>query len=324
MISSFIYRQVLDGNRLTRKIWERARRILIKVNIDTPCVMRVHGRELGMPLSHALPMYLKGFPFYDRLPARLSKFIRCKLGAVKCIDVGANVGDTIAAFKESVSVEKNASQDTFLAVEPNPRFRRYLDTNWKGDKSVIIVPYICSSTDGAVNASINELNGTANLSLENVESKGQEIYEKKTIDSIVKQFIEKGDFNLLKTDTDGHDFEVLAGARGFIKKFLPFLYFEVDAFSNANFIEDCMNTLAYLREVGYSQMFVYDNFGSLIGLYHTGDVSNINKLLFYMLTKKQYYYDFLLMQDGFVDDFYKLEVEYFATALKDSRLRQAA
>lgn len=323
MISSYIYRQVLGGNRLTKKLWEIVRRIVISVNKDASCVMLVHGLELEMPLSHALPRYLNDLPFYDRLPGRLSKFIRHKLGAVKCIDVGANVGDTIAVFKESLGVEKNAFEDTFLAVEPNPRFRRYLESNWKEDKSVIILPYICSSTDGTAKASINESNGTANLNLENVDSMDQDIYEKKSIDSIVKQFIVHGDFNLLKTDTDGHDFEVLAGAKGFIKKFQPFLYFEVDAFSNHDFIEDCMNTLAYLREVGYRKLFIYDNFGCFIGLFQSGDVSNIKKLLFYMLTKKHYYYDFLLMQDGFVDDFYKLEVEYFVTALKDARLSQA-
>ncbi|ADL55305.1 FkbM family methyltransferase [Gallionella capsiferriformans] len=324
MISSFIYRQVLGGNRLTKKIWGIVRRIVINLKEDTPCVMQVHGRELGMPLSHALPMYLNDLPFYDRLPARLSKFIRCKLGTIKCIDVGANVGDTIAAFKESVGVERNASEDTFLAVEPNPRFRRYLGINWKGDKSVIILPYICSSTDGATKASINELNGTANLTLEHVDSKDQDIFEKKTIDSIVQQFIAHGDFNLLKTDTDGHDFEVIAGAKGFIKKSLPFLYFEVDSFSNPNFIKDCLSTLSYLREVGYSKIFVYDNFGSLIGLFQTSDVTIIKQLLFYMLTKKAYYYDFLLMRDSFVADFYESEVEYFVTALKDDRLSQAA
>lgn len=288
--------------------------------------MKVHGRDLVMPLSHVLPLYLQVFPFYDRLPIRLAKFIKAKLDSIKCIDVGANIGDTIAAFKGSINSEKKpADPDVFLAIEPSSWFRSCLDLNWGNDQSVVILPYICSSSEGDATACINESNGTASIDFSNVsEKKTSDKFEKRTVDSIVGEYGRHGNFNLLKIDTDGHDFEVLAGAQDFILKSLPFIYFEVDSFSNSKFVEDCLDTLEFLYKAGYGKIFIYDNFGCFMGMFAIDDVTAIKKLLFYKLTKERYYFDFLLMKDCFVDEFYKLEVEFFASATRDTKLYQAA
>lgn len=325
MISSFIYCRVLYGNRVAKKLWKIVRRLIIKIDDETLCSMRVHGRDLVMPLSHALPLYLQEFPFYDRLPARLAKFMNAKLNSVKCIDVGANIGDTIAAFKESMGAEKkHADPDIFLAVEPSSRFRRCLDLNWGDDQSVVILPYICSSSEGDTTAYISESNGTASIDFSKAtEKKYGERFEKRTIDSIVSQYRQHGDFNMLKIDTDGHDFEVLAGAKDFIMKSQPFVYFEVDSFSNLKFVEDCLSTLGFLCKAGYGKIFIYDNYGSLVGVFDIFDTQSIKKLLFYKLTKQHYYFDFLLMKDCFIDEFYKLEVEYFVNATQNAKLCQA-
>ena len=288
------------------------------------CSMAVHGRTMTMPLSHALPIYLKEFPFYDRLPGRLAQFIRAKLGAVQCIDVGANVGDTIAALKEPLAREKPVVAEKFLAIEPNPRFRKCLSLNWGSDSNVVILPYICSSSEGETLARIAEMQGTASISLNGNASDGLgDGFTKRTIDSIASEYAEDGEFNLLKIDTDGHDFEVLSGATEFIARAKPFLYFEVDAFSNSHFVDDCLGVLKDLRSAGYEKLFIYDNFGSLMGLFETFDIRSVKRLLFYKLTKDHYYFDFLLMRDSFVEEFYRLELEYFANARRDLRLRQA-
>ena len=321
MISSFVYRRVLNGNRVTKRVCVIARRIMTKTDDGALCSMNVHGRDLIMPLAHPLPLHLNQFQFYDRLPGRLAQFIRAKFGAIKCIDVGANVGDTIAALREPFASEKSATVDMFLAIEPNPRFRKCLNSNWGGDGSVVILPYICSSSEGNTSARISEANGTAIISLEGTEAGGRhDGFTKRTIDSIVRELGEHGDFNLLKIDTDGHDFEVLGGAKEFIAASMPFLYFEVDAFSNPHFVEDCLGTLEVLRAEGYRRLLIYDNFGSIMGLFETDDILSLKRLLFYKLTKTGYYFDFLLMREQFVDEFYKLEAEYFMGALKNAEL----
>jgi FkbM family methyltransferase len=323
LISSYIYRRALNGNAITRRLFRIARRVLVQMHEDALCTMNVHGRDMLMPLAHPLPSHLRDFPLYDRLPGRLTKFIRSKLQTIRCIDVGANVGDTIAAFRGPTIQEKSTEEDIFLAIEPNPRFRRCLISNWGDDESVVILPCICSSSEGETSARIHEAKGTASIDLAG-EADGEQgnQHTKRTIDSIVSQYRGRGDFNLLKIDTDGHDFEVLSGAKEFIAKSMPFLYFEVDAFSNPSFIDDCFNALGFLRETGYRRMFIYDNFGSLLGIFETDDVASVKKLLFYKLTKAGYYFDFLLMKECFVDEFYRLEGDYFLSEIKDERLSQ--
>ena len=46
-----------------------------------------------------------------------------------------------------------------------------------------------------------------------------------------------------KVDTNGHDFEVLAGAERLISRNHPVVLFECDVFNNTNYVEDCLSTL---------------------------------------------------------------------------------
>jgi FkbM family methyltransferase len=199
MVMSFVYRRVLYSNGVTKWLWNLVRRLIIKIDNEALCAMRVHSKDLIMPLSHSLPLYLHKLPFYDRLPGRLSKYISVKLNSVKCIDVGANIGDTINAFKEPKAFDKHADKDkdVYLAIEPNPRYREYLKLNWGDEQNVVILPYICSSSDGNTAACIKELNGTASVILNSNVEDNQQKFEKMTIDSIVNRHSECGNFNLL-------------------------------------------------------------------------------------------------------------------------------
>jgi FkbM family methyltransferase len=111
---------------------------------------------LKLPLSHVLPIYLKQFPFYDRLPQRISKYIHQKQGYLNCIDVGANIGDTLAAFYKE-------DTDAFLAIEPNPKFNKLLSGNWSWNKNVRVISDICSDCSNESKFSIQEKRGTASI-----------------------------------------------------------------------------------------------------------------------------------------------------------------
>src|SRR5687768_2322931 len=112
-LASYVYRKCLTSRGRAKRLWTAGRRMLIKLLGDPPCSMPIHGRDLQLPLSHDLPIYLRNHPFYDRLPGRLSDHIHDKYGFLKCIDVGANIGDSIVAFNRH-------ADDVFLAIEPNP------------------------------------------------------------------------------------------------------------------------------------------------------------------------------------------------------------
>lgn len=117
MISSYIYKKMISGNFFTKRVYGLIRQLLIKLNEHQLCCMKIHGQDLVMPLSHSLPLYLHEFPLYDSLPHRLTGFIKLKSQYIKAIDVGANIGDSIAAFMSPAGPSTEPENlDLFIAV----------------------------------------------------------------------------------------------------------------------------------------------------------------------------------------------------------------
>ena len=175
-IPTLVYKRLLDSSGLTRKFWSVFRKLLIKLLRDPSCVLTVHAHPLQLPLSHRLPIYLKDHPFYDRLPERISGYIHDKYGYIKCVDVGANIGDSIAAFYKD-----DVLGDRFLAIEPNENFNRYLVANWGGKDNVRILTSVCSSENRTRTYQVFEEQGTASL----VNSENGVIMETRSLDDII-------------------------------------------------------------------------------------------------------------------------------------------
>ncbi|MEH2270682.1 MAG: FkbM family methyltransferase [Nostoc sp.] len=312
-ISSLVYKTFLRSHGLSYYFWFLFREVLIKFFHDPSCVLTIHDKSLHLPLSHALPIYLQEYQFYDRFAKRISKYIHDKYGYLKCIDVGANIGDSIAAFYHNTS-----SEDRFLAIEPNPNFKKYLLSNWEQINNVKILSFICSSESGIGTYAVIEKNGTASV----INTEGSINMETRSLDDIVADHPDFKYFNVLKIDTDGHDFEVISGAKKAIKDNLPTVLFECDAFSNPTYIENCLETLSFFEEIGYNYFLVYDNFGYLMGKYPLSDLDSFKNLLFYQLTSRFYYFDILLMKDEDIELFFPLEVNYFIDKMPNKTLPQ--
>lgn len=314
-ISTFVYKKFLSARGVERSFWYIIKKLLINLLHDPGCVMPIHGKPLHLPLSHALPLYLNDWPFYDRLPGRISEYIHRKYGFIKCIDVGANIGDTIAAFYKD-------DQDRFLAIEPNKTFYKYLVQNWGGGaKNVEIFSGACGAECRTVMYEVLENAGTASL----VTSENGTQIALRSLDNIVAQNPDFADFNILKIDTDGYDFEVIKGAQNIISANLPVILFECypDA-ENANYVEDVLGLLTRFSNIGYRYFLLYDNTGYLMGKYSLGHTDDFKRLLFYQLTRNFYYFDILLMKDVDIVPFYTSEIGFFVDAMRDKSLQRSA
>ena len=312
-IATIAYEKYLASKGIKRRAWSFLRKILIKGLNDPTCSLSIHGRRMKIPLSHLLPSYLMQFPFYDRLPKRISEFIHQKHGHLNCIDVGANIGDTIASFY----IEDT---DTFLAIEPNPKFNKLLSDNWGWNKNITLISDICSSGSGEGEFVIQEKNGTASILQAEIGSK----MRKRSLDEILNDYQFAMDINLIKIDTDGHDFEVLEGANNVISQNLPVVLFECDAFGNTNYVQDCLRTLKRFKQYGYNYFLLYNNFGNLMGRYSLSDLSSLQNLLFYQLTSDFCYFDILIMKDEELFQFYKVEVAFFTDKMPNKSLQRTA
>ncbi len=300
-ILSFIYRKSLlpaDNHRmlpkLRAKIFRLIRRFILRFS-DPPCRMEIWERQLWMPFSHERPAHLCAPGYYDQLMGRVADFIRLRKGRICGIDVGANIGDTIAACR----VRK---EDQFLAVEPSPVFFEYLNRNLVDFSNVRQLKVGCAARDSSPN-----------------EGSGMEV---RRVDTLVEQFPEFRDCNLLKVDTDGYDFEVLRGAQKLIAQAKPVVLFECQMWNNADYLKDVLETFQLFAAAGYSHALVYDNLGYLCGPLDLKNPQGIPPALFYELSSARCYFDVLIMPE--VGLFLQQEFEFFLKGIRDPRWHTAA
>lgn len=312
-IATLTYQHYLAAQGRSKTLWSRLRAAATRLLGDPVVSLPVHGRVLKMPISHRLPIYLERFRFYDRLPHRLADFVRDRHGPLRCIDVGANIGDSIAAFHPQPA-------DRFLAIEPNPRFNRLLRENWGGGDQVTLVADICSAKATEEAFTIHETGGTASI----VADGAGLTMRARPLDEIVQEHAFARQANILKIDTDGHDFAVLSGAGRLIARQRPAVLFECDVWGNPQYVEDCLSTLEGFRDRGYDGFLVYDNYGQLMGRHSLHELGPFKQLLFYQLTGPFYYFDLLVMRDADLAAFHAAEVDYFAANMAAPSLRRTA
>jgi len=212
---------------------------------------------IEMTDRHTLPYYQQQHKLYDRFLPHLAKSLT---GSV--IDVGANVGATMAAMAQA-----NPQLDFFCA-EPQEHNYVALQQNKKivEDKLQTKVR-IMKNTIGTVGVSLN---------------------------AVVEEFDYKPD--LIKVDVDGMDYDVLNSYK-FDQQ--PMLYFEAD-YQTETQLELFKKLIYDLNVRGYTKYFLFDNFGAFMGAVEHDEINHIDYLFDYIWTLKQkrstmtiYYMDIL-------------------------------
>lgn len=205
-----------------------------------------------LPLNHRLPEFQIMNPKYDKFLPVICQQIKTD---ETIIDIGANVGDTLASI-----VEKN-SKPTFLCIEANNEFFSYLEINIKRIKKKIKGINIFASKD-LVGKNIS------NVSLKRKEGTARAIIDKgninpKTLDEILKDFNDHKNIKLIKIDTDGFDYDVLDSSMKTIEKYKPILFFE--CYYEFEFQkEGYINTIKNLISKGYKEWIIFNNYGEII------------------------------------------------------------
>ena len=298
---------------LLRGIWELIRRSLTLLG-DPPYWAVIQGKEILLPVSHKLPIYTANCPHYDRLPGRVSAYLRSRDGFLTMIDVGANVGDTILLCFED-------QNDKFLAVEVNPFFIKYLERNSSTIPNFELVKAYCSFADSdGILAKITSTNGTGSV----IEARNGIALPRKKLDTIIVEHPKFEQYNFLKTDTDGSDFEVIRGARNSITKSKPIILMECDVFDNPNYVSDFSETMNFFLSAGYDTVIAYDNYGYLFDSFALEAHAKFKHALFHQVISELGYFDLIILP-SIHRDFVRLELSYFVKSLiGENRRRNAA
>ncbi len=227
------------------------RRVLLR--FSNPIIsMQVGSKELRMPLSHSLPLLRCNNSNYDTALSRLTPHILKAHGSLITIDVGANIGDTVALVSEGLA-------GRFLCIEPEAKYFALLKENTKSMNGVTCMREILSDEAGRP-CSLQVLQGTASsFQDENSEQKTE------TLDRLLTREPEFQKANLLKIDTDGFDFRVLRGARHLLSEAKPVIFFEL---SPRHYVkagqDDPQGVLPFLITMKYKFIIFYDWTGHLI------------------------------------------------------------
>ena len=239
--------------------------------------------QIVIPSSSNLPRNQKRHPFYDKfLPVLVAH-----LPPGTVIDVGANVGDTLAAMAQKCS-------NSFICIEPSKKFFRYLEKNantirQKSNNQITLFKELIGS--GILSGDLVDDGSTASVRI----TDNQEISSRHVrLDDLVN---EQTEIVLIKSDVDGYDFDVIRSSEKILAKSHPILFWENEISNDMQF-EEFSKLYDFLEEAGYSNLYFFDNFGNLLvekSDYRT--LKDINTYLFnmkkYNATRTFYYTDIL-------------------------------
>jgi FkbM family methyltransferase len=232
------------GYRLLRAI--RRCRLFIS---DPAVHCSLDAYNLRLPLSHELPYYRRQFPDYAMNLGRVSFHARQKYPNLTMIDVGANIGD-------SVAIVRGFSDHPVLCLEGEPRFFQLLKHNTRGLPDVEIEQTFIGAPGDHV-ASIDARQGNAQLRLGPTPGPA-------TICTLSEALAPHPRFataKLLKIDAEGFDCRIIAAETKLLEHTKPILFFEYYPTCSELVGQNAFPVFATLASLGYSVILIYQNLG---------------------------------------------------------------
>lgn len=273
MISQFIQGRITGItskgvlNLVLFKFFRILRRVFLLAG-DPLVKSRIWGFEYQLPLSHDLPTNLKNHPGYSYNVSRIAKRVKEKYPSLALIDVGANIGDTVAVLRKE-------SLFPILCIEGDPFFFSLLEKNTAQFKDVTLVRTYAGETDGPLPGSIHKEKGTSRIS---GSGEGGNAIGIRTLTGILAGRPDFARSKMLKTDTDGFDNRIIRGAKDFLAKTHPVIFFEYDPWCLEQAGDDGVSIFGFLDGLGYKHMIVYDNIGNYHAAMRPGDGETVRAL----------------------------------------------
>jgi FkbM family methyltransferase len=244
--------------KFIRKILNTVGYDITKVNVHSDkkagrvVKVKVGNYIIDMPGNNVQISTYKYRPDANKLLGTLSACVAAKYPDATVIDVGANVGDTIAVIKTAVDIP-------VIGIEGDAVSYSFLERNMKQFNNVTILRQFLGEEKKTVKIAF-EKSGW-NTTLIPTESDGENI-SLKTLDEVLEEnrLSEKNN-KVFKVDCEGFDTIIIRGAGSLLEKKKPVIFFEYNK-TNMNAIgEDGLSTLFALEKFGYSNAIFFDNYG---------------------------------------------------------------
>jgi FkbM family methyltransferase len=169
------------------------------------------------------------------------------------IDVGANVGDSARQMLA-------ATDARILCVEPDDQWLSFLRANAGDDPRISIAPVLIATRQtGPLGAS--RRNGTTRY----LPRVAMTDVQRSTPEELLDRWPAYRQADLVKSDTDGFDVDIVPALARALANVRPCLFFEYDErLARSAGIEDPRRVWSTLEDLGYVQVMVWNNFGDPI------------------------------------------------------------
>jgi FkbM family methyltransferase len=250
-------RHILHPARSARSLYLR---------YSKPKYAQIGQYRLRLGVNSNWPSYRRSFHLYDTALAQIASVLKAKYPALHVIDIGANVGDTAAVIRESAEIP-------VLCVEGDPVVLPILRENVVRLGPGVVIEASFVGPDGrAANLDLaDDLGRNASL-VHAIDAQGP--VKLRSLQSILTDHPEFGSAKLLKTDTEGFDFDIIRQSLEFIQRSKPVIFFEYDPHLRPDAPGDGLEAIEALIGAGYSDFIYYDNSGNFL-LHCDGSHRNI-------------------------------------------------
>lgn len=235
----------------------------------------IQGVELWMPWSHRLPDYAATWPDYGQNLVKLAALLG-PLGSaepLQVLDVGANIGDSTKQIL-------NQAQARVLAVEADPYYLGFLERNVGDLPEVTIAPVLLTTASKTDLTWVpTRRGGTTHFSESAAEGSAPDDSQQATtatppasvgsvsVAQLPEAFPDFGHIRLIKSDTDGHDTELIPELAAAYRSAKPVLFFEFDpGLTLAVAALNADDIWGELAELGYDRVGLWSHVGVPVGI----------------------------------------------------------
>ena len=265
------------GNRARYRLLREIRRLRLFVS-DPAVYFSLGTYNLRLPLSHELPFYRRKFPDYATNLGKVSFHVRRKYPDLTMIDIGANIGD-------SVAIVHSYSDHPVLCLEGEPRFFQLLKENTRNLPTVESEQTFIGAPGDHVD-SIDAHRGNAQVLL-GPKPGGASIC---TLTEALARHPRFANAKLLKIDAEGFDCRIIAAEIKLLKVHKPILFFEYYPKCSELVGQKAFPVFTTLSSLGYSIILIYKNVGSYFMSLALDQVDALEDV-----------HNFISNQDGFCD-----------------------
>ena len=250
---SLLFRHLKIALRTGLKMLKQGTRSLLGLKTE----YRYRNFSIRLPADHLLPFYQSMYGTYDKFLPHLVRYLQ---PPATVIDVGANCGDTLAGMYDA------NDRLSYICVEPDEVFFQYLSENalrMRNSNPGASIR-VCKALVGkSVNqAALEGQGGTKHAVQVDELMPAAKSIASVMLDNLVSP-IQSGGVQLLKSDVDGYDFDVLDSAEQLIAEHAPILFFECH-FGNLNQKSGYQETIEALERGGYRAWTIFDNYGDVV------------------------------------------------------------